>query len=57
MAKKNKRIIQSAPVSIASAPRPEFNPDYTTVKKDLRRIGLLAAVFIVGLVSLSFFLK
>jgi hypothetical protein len=57
MAKKNKRAIQSAPVSSASAPRAEFNPDYTMVKKDLKRIGSLAGFFIIVLVVLSFFLK
>lgn len=57
MAKKNKRASQ--PVSFASAPaaREEFNPDYTMVKKDLKRIGSLAGFFIVALVALSFFLK
>jgi len=57
MAKKNKRVIQSAPVAATATPRPEFNPDYTTVKKDLKRIGLLAGFFVVAIVSLSFFLK
>ena len=42
MAKKNKRATQAAPV-VASIPaaRTEFNPDYTYVKKDLTRIGIL----------------
>ncbi len=57
MAKKNKRAVQSAPVSSVPAPRAEFNPDYTMVKKDLKRIGALAGFFIVVLVTLSFFLK
>ena len=35
----------------------EFNPDYTHVKRDLRRIGLLAGSFTVILVALSFFLR
>jgi hypothetical protein len=57
MAKKNKRASQ--PVAFASAPaaREEFNPDYTMVKKDLKRIGSLAGFFIIALVALSFFLK
>lgn len=37
--------------------RVDFNPDYTDVKKDLRRIGLLAGFFILVLVGLSFFLR
>ncbi len=35
----------------------EFNPDYTHVKSDLVRIGLLAGSFISILVILSFFLR
>lgn len=35
----------------------EFNPDYTDVKKDLKRIGILAGSFIALLVALSFFLR
>ena len=35
----------------------EFNPDYTYVKKDLSRIGILAGSFFVILVVLSFFLR
>ena len=35
----------------------EFNPDYTHVKSDLARIGLLAGTFIALLVVLSFFLR
>ena len=58
MSKKNKRSIKR-PASVASAPitRSEFNPDYTLVKKDLKRIGMLAGFFIVVLVALSFFLR
>ncbi len=33
----------------------EFNPDYSQVKRDLRRIGILAAIFVSVLVILSFF--
>jgi len=35
----------------------EFNPDYTFVKQDLKRIGTLAVIFFVVLVVLSFFLR
>jgi hypothetical protein len=56
MAKKSKRTTTS--VSMASAPtRTEFNPDYTYVKRDLRRIGTLAGFFIAVLIGLSFFLR
>ncbi len=33
-----------------------FNPDYSNVIKDLKRIGVLAGTFFVVLVILSFFL-
>lgn len=57
MAKKNKRPTPS--VSVANTPpqKFEFNPDYSMVKKDLKRIGALAGSFILILVLLSFFLK
>jgi hypothetical protein len=35
----------------------EFNPDYSYVIKDLRRIGILAGTFFMVLVVLSFFLR
>ena len=35
----------------------EFNPNYTHVVKDLRRIGLLAGSLFLALIILSFFLK
>lgn len=34
----------------------EFNPDYTYVISDLKRIGLLASIFFVILIALSFIL-
>jgi hypothetical protein len=58
MAKRNKRTTTTTTVSMASAPtRSEFNPDYTYVKRDLRRIGTLAGFFITVLVVLTFFLR
>ena len=35
----------------------EFNPDYSAVKKDLKRIGVLAGSFFVILIALSFILR
>lgn len=56
MAKKTRRTTTT--VSMTSSPsRTEFNPDYTYVKRDLARIGTLAAFFITVLVVLSFFLR
>jgi hypothetical protein len=42
--------------TVASGGR-EFNPDYTYVKQDLRRIGLLAGSLIIALIILSFVLR
>ena len=56
MAKNNKRTT----VSVASSARntaAEFNPDYTYIKRDLGRIGVLAGSFFVILIALSFFIK
>ena len=60
MAKKNKRIATS--VSVASSTSAvnrstEFNPDYTHIKRDLGRIGVLAGSFFAILIALSFFIK
>ncbi len=35
----------------------EFNPDYSYVKKDLKRIASLAAFFFVILIVLTFILR
>ena len=56
MAKKNKRANQ-APIGNIAAVRTEFTPDYTHIKKDLSRIGILAGTFFVGLIVLSFFIN
>ena len=54
MNKKNRR----PSTRFTTPPMPtEFNPDYSTVKKDLARIGILAGVFFAGLIVLSFFIK
>ena len=34
-----------------------FNPDYSHIKKDLRRIALIASSFVVVMIVLSFVLK
>jgi hypothetical protein len=48
----------NSPASRAtSSSLPVFNPDYTHIIKDLRRIGLLAGTFITILVILSFFVR
>ena len=55
------RTISSRPTATFSAgatPRAvvEFNPDYTNVKRDLKRIGILAVSFFALLIVLSFVL-
>jgi hypothetical protein len=50
----------SKPTGASISGRPferEFNPDYTPVIKDLKRIGTLAGTFFILLIVLSFFLK
>ena len=50
---KNKRPVVSV---TSSQSRTEFNPDYTHVKRDLKRIGVLAVSFFALLIVLSFVL-
>ncbi len=57
MAKKNKRRVSKSAAFIPAPRTTEFNPDYTHIKRDLGRIGTLAAAFFVILVALSFFLR
>jgi len=56
MAKNNKRTSVSVASSTGRATT-EFNPDYTHIKRDLGRIGVLAGSFFVILIVLSFFIK
>ena len=56
MAKRTTRRTTVSVTNSASA-RNEFNPDYTHVKRDLSRIGVLAGSFFVLLVVLSFFIR
>jgi hypothetical protein len=66
MTKKNRSVSAKA-APIKSAPTfagiqrgsvsTEFNPDYSTIKLDLKRIGILAGSFFAFLIVLSFFLK
>ena len=68
MAKKRNRNVSksTAKVSEASATSTtsrrrlsstEFDPDYSDIVSDLKRIGTLAASFFVILIVLSFFLR
>ena len=59
MPRKNRSVTNRATPTFAGIQRGpvEFNPDYTNVKRDLRRIGVLALGFFVILIVLSFFLR
>ena len=57
MSKSRRSTTRRAPASSTPQAPLEFNPDYTDVKSDLKRIGILAGSFIVLLVALSFFLR
>jgi len=57
MSRKHRRQISKTAAFVA-APRPtEFNPDYTHIQRDLRRIGVLAASFFALLLALAFFMR
>jgi len=56
MSKKSK-ITRTSSMSASPATRTEFNPDYTHIRRDLTRIGILAGTFFVILIVLSFFIK
>lgn len=60
MAKKmyryNKGKSTGSEASSLKTPGAEFTPDYSYVKKDLRRIGMLAGFFFAVMLVLSFIL-
>ena len=57
MSRKHRRQVSKSAAFIAAPRTTEFNPDYTYVRRDLRRIGVLAGAFFVILVALSFILR
>ena len=65
MAKKNYRQIKKDTTAVSASAAPSavknapvaFNPDYSPIVRDLKRIGLLAGSFIAILVILSFILN
>ena len=66
MAKKKARQVSKSATGVTTSPTatpqvvsrgPVFNPDYSTVIRDLKRIGALAGSFVIILVVLSFFLR
>jgi hypothetical protein len=56
MSKKHRRQVSKSAAFMPAPRMTEFNPEYTYIKRDLRRIGILAGTFFVLLVALSFFL-
>lgn len=48
------KVTAAAPARKSSG---EFNPDYSYVVKDLKRIGVLASSFFVVLIVLAIFLR
>ena len=62
MAKKTRSVTTKSAPTFAGIQRGaptsgEFNPDYSTIKKELKQIGILAGSFFVVLIALSFFVK
>lgn len=56
MAKKQKRSVAASTSKASVARSNEFEPDYTYVMKDLKKIGIMAVSFFVILIALSFLL-
>ncbi len=62
MSKKSKKnyrdisIVKEKALNNASTKSDDFDPDYSYVIKDLKRIGVLAGIFFVSLIVLSFIL-
>lgn len=67
MAKKQKRSVSKTTSSVTSTNQSngsftrssstDFNPDYSDIISDLKRIGILAGSFFTILIVLSFFLR
>jgi hypothetical protein len=57
MAKKTRRTTTSVSMTSSASRQTEFNPDYSYITRDLRRVGVLAGSFFVLLIVLSFFIR
>ncbi len=56
MSKKSKRRASrtvSASTSVSSSGRSEFNPDYSVIKRDLKRSAILAGSFLMVMIILA----
>ncbi len=56
MSKKHRRQVSKSAAFMPTARTTEFNPDYTYIRRDLGRIGMLAGAFFIILIVLSFFI-
>jgi hypothetical protein len=59
MPRKTRSISSRSTPTFAGAQRSvvaEFNPDYTNIKRDLKRIGVLAGSFFAILIAISIIL-
>ncbi len=56
MPRKTRRQVSKTAAFMPAPRTTEFNPDYTYIRRDLRRIGVLAGTFFVVLLVLSIFL-
>jgi hypothetical protein len=55
---KSRRQTSRRPLSSSATPAVvEFTPDYTYIKRDLKRIGMLAGSFFILLIVLSFIIR
>ena len=66
MSKKSKRqarkvtqkpLVEPATTSANPPKQPSFNPDYSHVSSDLRRVGILVGSEVIILIALTFFLR
>ncbi len=57
MAKSRRRSATRRPLRRPVSSTTEFNPDYSYIKQDLRRIAVLAVSFVTALVALSFVIR
>jgi hypothetical protein len=54
VSRKHRRQVSKSAAFMPTARVTEFNPDYTYIRRDLGRIGMLAGGFFVILIVLSF---
>jgi hypothetical protein len=57
MSRKHRRQAGQSAAFMVAPRATEFSPDYTHIRRDSRRIGVLAGTFFVILVGLSLFLR